>query len=1432
MATIAAKTLKETSGIVRLWYDGSYTQNVSANTSSVTINLKVTSLISNIGPWDDFGGSHLNNVSFTKGIGSMAKGTTVTLKSVTFTVKHNADGTGSVSCPWKWGVNSSWGGMVKPSGTITFSLAKIARNSTTSTAPSFTAPNSVTCSINRSSTFTHTVVLQLKNSSGSWVDCGTLTEQATNATFSSEAVMKNCYSVLAQRSSCSARFAIYTNGPNGWTYGPEGTCYSAGSNTINAPTFTATNSVTFSISKASSAFTSTVTTSLNGYSFGSISGTSASSVTLNNTVDLRTNCIRGLAQGSSGNYIAYISTYYSGVLVGSWSINGTVNAPAVDRITAPTFTAGNTLTTTITTDSSELSRYLTLVVNGTTIASQGTSTSKTFTWNYNDKIFGALGTNTSVTSYITVTTYYNGIQVRSSATTYGTVSAPAVCTCTAPNWTAGNTFVCSITKPSSLLTCSIVLQVKNNSGNFVDFQSVTKTSASSVNFADTVALNTTLFNYLAQTSSRETKIIITTYYNNNQVRSPITLSGTLSAPAATTPTTSTSWIAGDTMTLNLPRVLSSLTHKVEINIGDTNFLTKENITTSITFGNSDADRENIYTLLAGENKKTAVVKVTTYYNGVQVRTPTSTNLVCNAPPIATATLPTRITAGNGFQVTVTNSKNYLYYSIGMTVGNQFVQKYEYTTESKLGFASTPEINILVYTGLNKQAQANAVFTIKMYYKKSDGTYIQVNTERTYSISCYPQKLNSILEMTNTWTAGSSFNATISRQILNFYSKIDLLVNGQVVQTYSPHTNVNLNYSLIFANTKEINVGAITALAQKDKGNAQLLLTTYYGTNLDNLVEVGSTTKNFDCMAPAKSTVQELTSTTNPVIIDNTELTCKVTKPLEEYDLSMEVYFNNKLITTVYPTEDNPTDIVFDTTDYIEELYKAIPTQQYGTLELRVITKYGGAQVRDPYKYPIEMKAVADTVKVKIDDNADLETLSKIIDRATNTFIDNTSMIGSKVSALDILIDEGYFYLETKYGGYITQIKAQIANSVSMLQVYNYTEEDIKYNLEHTRIINEAFTENPIVMGPYDFPSVTQAGTKNILEITATDSRGFTVVKQIDLLIFPYSSPTIRIDDKKTTRLNGAVKYLNFNLSGSVSSLYVPNESGKTQTNPISRIKVDYKEYGSKMAYKTFDIPVEGTKFSYDDDYINWMVTDYSTATGTGIEFNINQTFEILVTVEDTYGKTSTATIIILPDRPLLSFRDKQLGINIIPRKLSNITERVSEEGENPALDIAGYIYSNGREVPVFSIIDAWGTRPVKDGDLLKPNTKLIVKASEKMVYDYLASVDWLTKAGYTALMFKVDSEGTPKNVLYTIKVSIVTDTQVATYTLNNLDMTPIVSFSMGPEDSDDNLSTDLITAEYTFSSETANPDLPVKWVEAAKEIFGSNIEIDIATLTN
>ena len=83
MATIAAKTLKETSGIVRLWYDGSYTQNVSANTSSVTINLKVTSLISNIGPWDDFGGSHLNNVSFTKGIGSMAKGTTVTLKSVT-----------------------------------------------------------------------------------------------------------------------------------------------------------------------------------------------------------------------------------------------------------------------------------------------------------------------------------------------------------------------------------------------------------------------------------------------------------------------------------------------------------------------------------------------------------------------------------------------------------------------------------------------------------------------------------------------------------------------------------------------------------------------------------------------------------------------------------------------------------------------------------------------------------------------------------------------------------------------------------------------------------------------------------------------------------------------------------------------------------------------------------------------------------------------------------------------------------------------------------------------------------------------------------------------------------------------------------------------------------------------------------------------------
>ena len=160
-----------------------------------------------------------------------------------------------------------------------------------------------------------------------------------------------------------------------------------------------------------------------------------------------------------------------------------------------------------------------------------------------------------------------------------------------------------------------------------------------------------------------------------------------------------------------------------------------------------------------------------------------------------------------------------------------------------------------------------------------------------------------------------------------------------------------------------------------------------------------------------------------------------------------------------------------------------------------------------------------------------------------------------------------------------------------------------------------------------------------------------------------------------------------NLNGTISSLYKLGTNGtKNQTNTIKRITLQYRVYGSGTAYSSYNIPT----YTYNNTYTAWSITDFSTAiSDPGIEFDIGNTFEVLVTVEDQYGKTNSDTIIILPDKPLLSFREERLGINTIPRKLGNITERNSESGEHPSLDVNGYIYSNGREVPTFSIVETW-----------------------------------------------------------------------------------------------------------------------------------------------
>ena len=107
-------------------------QNIETNKSTVNCGMYITLSAGSIGPWTDSNGSYLGNTSntFTGSIpNTNGKLEYWIVENKSFTVNHNADGTGSATIYWKWGVNSSWGGMVKPSGYFTITLPTIPRAS-------------------------------------------------------------------------------------------------------------------------------------------------------------------------------------------------------------------------------------------------------------------------------------------------------------------------------------------------------------------------------------------------------------------------------------------------------------------------------------------------------------------------------------------------------------------------------------------------------------------------------------------------------------------------------------------------------------------------------------------------------------------------------------------------------------------------------------------------------------------------------------------------------------------------------------------------------------------------------------------------------------------------------------------------------------------------------------------------------------------------------------------------------------------------------------------------------------------------------------------------------------------------------------------------------------------------------------------------------
>lgn len=129
----------QSSAPIYVYVSHSSSQDIATNKSTVVCGMWISIASGwNIGSWSDVGGSYVGTTSLTfNGAIPNCSGTRTLTSGKTFTVNHASDGTGSCTIYWKWGVNSSWGRVQKPSGSFGLSLPTIPRQANINSAPDF-----------------------------------------------------------------------------------------------------------------------------------------------------------------------------------------------------------------------------------------------------------------------------------------------------------------------------------------------------------------------------------------------------------------------------------------------------------------------------------------------------------------------------------------------------------------------------------------------------------------------------------------------------------------------------------------------------------------------------------------------------------------------------------------------------------------------------------------------------------------------------------------------------------------------------------------------------------------------------------------------------------------------------------------------------------------------------------------------------------------------------------------------------------------------------------------------------------------------------------------------------------------------------------------------------------------------------------------------
>ena len=198
---------------VKLYVAYKSTQDAANNKSKVYVGMYFTNDLE-IGRWGDWSGSYVGKTTLTFD-GTVAAGTAAgthwLVENKSFDVTHNTEGKATATIYWKWGVDSSWGGMVTPSGSFTITLPTIARASSITTYDSYIG-DTTNININKAaSSFTHTLQYKIDGQS-SYTPLVTKTS-ASSYKFDTSTIAETAYNLISSTSkyvNCTVKCITYS----------------------------------------------------------------------------------------------------------------------------------------------------------------------------------------------------------------------------------------------------------------------------------------------------------------------------------------------------------------------------------------------------------------------------------------------------------------------------------------------------------------------------------------------------------------------------------------------------------------------------------------------------------------------------------------------------------------------------------------------------------------------------------------------------------------------------------------------------------------------------------------------------------------------------------------------------------------------------------------------------------------------------------------------------------------------------------------------------------------------------------------------------------------------------------------------------------------------------------------------------------------------